>query len=518
MGSAQELALNISASALRMAYTIFHDDVSIVDARYSGNHASSAIWMGGDSTSARLTPSDTGVVLSTGFVSDLTNSAGATNQSPETSGITNGGRDGDFDAIAARRTFDASVLEVDFIPDNALMSLQFTFASEEYPEFVGSIFNDQVGIWVNGTQVTSPVFTLASINSVSDSTNSTLYIDNADGAHNTEMDGFTATLRVSFPVTVGAINTLKIGITDVGDPTLDSAIFIAAGSVQGLAHSHDDTLRIGQNSTQILDVVANDSPHMEVRQINGADISAGQTVTLASGHQITLLPDGRLSVTAPALPDGETQTRNFSYTAATADGITDTAFVTITTVPCFARGTKIRTTEGDIAIEDLKVGMMVETHDEGPQPIRWIGSRKVAAIGNYAPIVIEQGSLGFHGTLVLSPQHRVLVRDIRAQLMFGEEEVLVAAKDLINDVTIYRREGGEVEYFHLLFDRHQIIISEGLLTESFYPGKQVLPEFDDDIRAELFSLFPALEDSCGEGYGALVRMPLRAYEARAMMA
>ena len=518
MESAQELALNTGASALRMAYTIFHDDVSIVDARYYGNNASSAIWMGGDSTSSRLTPSDTGVVLSTGFVSDLTNGSGATNQSLDTTGITGGGRDTDFETIAARRTYDASILEVDFIPDNAQMSLQFTFASEEYPEFVGSIFNDQVGIWINGTKVTSPVFTLASINSVSDNSNSTLYIDNASGTYNTEMDGFTTTLRVSFPVSVGAINTLKIGITDVGDPTLDSAILIAGGSIQGMALSADDSLRIAQRATSTLDVLANDSATMAVTQINGQDIRAGETITLASGHQITLLPDGKLSVTAPALPEGDTVIRNFTYTATNSDGITDTAFVTITTVPCFARGTKIRTTEGDIAIEKLRVGMMVETHDDGPQPIRWIGSRKVPAIGNHAPIVIEEGSLGFHGTLVLSPQHRVLVRDIRAQLMFGEEEVLVAAKDLINDVTIYRREGGDVEYFHILFDHHQIITSEGLLTESFYPGKQVLPEFDDAIRAELFDLFPALQDSCGAGYGELVRMPLRSYEARAMMA
>lgn len=62
--------------------------------------------------------------------------------------------------------------------------------------------------------------------------------------------------------------------------------------------------------------------------------------------------------------------------------------------------------------------------------------------------------MGFTARWYYPPQHRVLVRDIRAQLMFGEEEVLVAAKDLINDVTIYRREGGDVEYFHILFDHH----------------------------------------------------------------
>ncbi|MBF9039564.1 hypothetical protein LSUCC0387_01495 [Rhodobacterales bacterium LSUCC0387] len=56
------------------------------------------------------------------------------------------------------------------------------------------------------------------------------------------------------------------------------------------------------------------------------------------------------------------------------------------------------------------------------------------------------------------------------------------------------------------------------MAESFYPGKQVLPVFDDAIRAELFEFFPALQDGCGVGYGELMRMQLLSYEARAMMA
>jgi hypothetical protein len=77
--------------------------------------------------------------------------------------------------------------------------------------------------------------------------------------------------------------------------------------------------------------------------------------------------------------------------------------------------------------------------------------------------------------------------------MFGEEEVLVAAKDLVNECSIWIDSGGEVEYIHVLFDRHQMIWSEGMLTESFLPGPQTLPGFDEDVRAELLGLFPELD-------------------------
>jgi hypothetical protein len=161
---------------------------------------------------------------------------------------------------------------------------------------------------------------------------------------------------------------------------------------------------------------------------------------------------------------------------------------------------------------------MVETRDNGLQPIRWIGHRHVEATGRFAPIVIERGTMGFHETLVLSPQHRVLVRHHMAELLFGEDEVLVAAKDLVNDCSIRVREGGTVDYYHLLFDQHQIIWSEGLLTESFHPGPQTLAGFDDAVRDELFSLFPELDPGTGAGYGASARPSLRSYEAAALLA
>jgi hypothetical protein len=108
-----------------------------------------------------------------------------------------------FNALAGRSTFDASILTTRFVPTTEFLSIQFTFASEEYPEYTGSIFNDVVGIWINGQVVTSPIMNIAQINSVNQTQNATLFVDNTGDAHNTEMDGFTVTLSVLIPVNIG---------------------------------------------------------------------------------------------------------------------------------------------------------------------------------------------------------------------------------------------------------------------------------------------------------------------------
>ena len=118
---------------------------------------------------------------------------------------------------------------------------------------------------------------------------------------------------------------------------------------------------------------------------------------------------------------------------------------------------------------------------------------------------------------MLSPEHRVLLTSSMAELLFGEAEVLVAAKHLVNDRTIRRRPGGEVDYLHLMFDRHQVIWSEGLASESFLPGGQALGALERDVLAELCALFPELDPESGAGYGPAARRVLKAFEARVMM-
>lgn len=171
-------------------------------------------------------------------------------------------------------------------------------------------------------------------------------------------------------------------------------------------------------------------------------------------------------------------------------------------VPCFLRGTMILTTDGLVAVEDLSVGTLVVTRDNAIQPVRWVGhvalsAERLRAQPNLRPIRIAPGALGANlpaQALLVSPQHRILVRSAIAQRMFGAPEVLVAAKQLLPLEGIDIADDLEtVEYFHILFDRHEIVFANGTETESLYTGPQALRGVGHAARAEIFALFPELE-------------------------
>ncbi|WP_243611688.1 Hint domain-containing protein [Shimia aestuarii] len=524
MPIAQELTYDTGASATEMAQEIFGDGVTVVNASYSGSNGSSAIYSNGDTISPEATPGDTGVILSTGNVRDFTNSGGGgwwggsstnTNQSSSTSTNTSGENNNPlFNNIVGSNTYDAAYLEVQFIPTGDTMTMQFVFSSEEYPEYINSIYNDAVIVMVNGEEVEVAVGSgNASISTVNTTNNSNLYLDNTGDAYNTEMDGFTVTMTLTMDVDPGELNEILIGIVDVGDSSYDSNVLIAGDSVQTAVIANADWQTMGLNATKTVDVLDNDEAGstLTITHINGQPVEPGDTIVLSTGQVITLNADGTLEVTS----DGDEEEVNFTYTIEDESGTSDVGFVTInsTAVPCFVKGTLIRTPEGDVPVEDIDVGDLVETYENGAQEVRWIGSRTVPAEGALAPIRIEAESFGDHGTLLVSPQHRVLLRDSRAELLFDSPEVLVKAKDLIDDQRVTRETGGDVTYFHMLFDSHQLVFSQGLETESFLPGPEISNIFEEEIVEEIFTLFPELDRETGEGYGPAARRLLKTYEA-----
>lgn len=185
---------------------------------------------------------------------------------------------------------------------------------------------------------------------------------------------------------------------------------------------------------------------------------------------------------------------------------------------CLTRGTLIDTPEGPRFIETLKEGDLVNTLDHGAQPISWIGSRKVPATGALAPVLIRMGALGNLRDMWVSQNHRMLVRGPQAEVLFGERDVLVAAKHLVNDHSIRIVEGGNgtgmVEYFHMLFDAHQIVFAEACPTESLYPGKEALKSVSDEARCEILTLFPEFEEESAQP--ELSRYELKSWEAKAL--
>ncbi|MCB2135468.1 MAG: Hint domain-containing protein [Rhodobacteraceae bacterium] len=159
----------------------------------------------------------------------------------------------------------------------------------------------------------------------------------------------------------------------------------------------------------------------------------------------------------------------------------------------FAAGTLITIPDGALrSIESLKPGDGILTRDHGPQPIRWIGKATLRAVGSFAPIVISAGTLGNLGDLVVSPHHRIFIYQRGERRLGATAELLVQAKHLVDGDTIFRREGGFVDYYSLVFDQHEIIYAEGIPAESLMVNDTTLNLLPDDLGQELRQRFPGL--------------------------
>lgn len=157
-----------------------------------------------------------------------------------------------------------------------------------------------------------------------------------------------------------------------------------------------------------------------------------------------------------------------------ADGSfsSDLNILTENSLICFVAGTLIETPQGPRTIETLSEGDLVNTLDAGPQPIRWIGGSETAGFGLHAPVCIGRGVIGNLRDLWVSQNHRVIVRGAQAELLFGESEVLVAAKHLVDGRRVRILPRSRVTYWHFLLDAHEVVFAESCATESLYPGQE----------------------------------------------
>jgi len=169
------------------------------------------------------------------------------------------------------------------------------------------------------------------------------------------------------------------------------------------------------------------------------------------------------------------------------------------TVTCFVRGTLIDTEHGPIAVEDLKPGVKVRTNDGTYSPLRLALSRTVAAAEidknhNLAPVRIMQGALG-NGLpardLRVSRQHRMFVSSKVCERMLGQPSALVSAVKLTQLPGVFvEPDQGDVQYYHLLFDRHEVIFAEGAATESFFCGPEAMKSMSPAALREINAILP----------------------------
>lgn len=190
-------------------------------------------------------------------------------------------------------------------------------------------------------------------------------------------------------------------------------------------------------------------------------------------------------------------------------------------VICFTEGTRIATMSGSIAVETLKLGDLVLTKDNGPQPIEWIGKRHMSGARLFAmprlrPVRLRAGALGIEQPdleLLVSPEHRMLVTGRVALDLFNTPEVLVAAKDLIDHrLVVTDTIAPSVTYIHLLLPKHNVVWANGVATESFHPADSALSSLSAEDRSTLLARHPDLAAD-PYTYGGLVRRSLTSAEA-----
>lgn len=190
-------------------------------------------------------------------------------------------------------------------------------------------------------------------------------------------------------------------------------------------------------------------------------------------------------------------------------------------VICFTPGTQIETPDGPRLIEDLREGDKVQTRDSGAQDILWIGRKRMSGARLFVmprlrPIRISKGALGVDrpgDQLIVSPDHQLLLEGPAAYDLFNEREVLVAAKHLVNDDTITIDNGRRhVTYIHMLLPRHEILMANGVPSESFHPTHADLDTLSPEDLTRLLGLYPNLKVA-PDSYGDQTRRRLTAGEA-----
>ena len=190
-------------------------------------------------------------------------------------------------------------------------------------------------------------------------------------------------------------------------------------------------------------------------------------------------------------------------------------------VVCFTPGTLLETPEGLRPVEDLVAGDKVVTKDNSTEQVLWVGNRNVSGARLYAmpdlrPVRIRENALGAGrpgGDLIVSPDHRMVIEGDAARALWGEPEVLVAARDLIDGNGVTRDMAAKsVTYIHLMLPDHHVLVANGIETESFHPAAARLDAIAEEQRMRLYDVMPELEYDAG-CYGPTSRRVLSRAEA-----
>lgn len=213
--------------------------VTTSNIQYTGGTNTLGNFSNGNTTNLGLSD---GIIMTTGNISNpqIGNTVG-------TFASTSNGEPGcpELDLLSGYTTYDASILEFDLVPVGNILEFNYIFASEEYPEYVGSSYNDVFAFFISGpnpiggnyhnlniAEIPGTALPVA-INNVNQTLNSTYFVNNELlGGQDIIFDGFTTLLTAQIDVIPANTYHLKMAISDVGDEAFDSAIFLKAQSMK----------------------------------------------------------------------------------------------------------------------------------------------------------------------------------------------------------------------------------------------------------------------------------------------
>ncbi|AML50996.1 Hint domain-containing protein [Falsihalocynthiibacter arcticus] len=174
-----------------------------------------------------------------------------------------------------------------------------------------------------------------------------------------------------------------------------------------------------------------------------------------------------------------------------------------------AAGAPVMTPRGPKAIERLRVGDEILTRDNGPQIVRWVGSRHVPTKGSFQPLRLSAPYFGLTHDLLVAPEQRLLVGGAEVEYLFGEEEILVEARHLVNGRTAFKESRfSAIQYYQVLLDNHEVIDVSGGSLESLYTGS--ICDDPELLQTTLLAKMPA---GTLPRHLNLARPLLRSYEA-----
>jgi hypothetical protein len=318
-----------------------------------------------------------------------------------------------------------------------------------------------------------------------------------------------------------------------GDPAFKHITTVTAdnvnndGAIRGDGFGTTETLTydVGAGTvTTVLDFAATVNVTITFTAASGVPpyVGLGGIIQTAAGDLFLVMVDDDAGLGANPLNDAPLFSISVTSISSAGQNQDATASDNQQFVTCFVSGTEIMTRDGPVAVDRLQIGDLVRTADHGFQAIRWIGTSTfrasdLAANANLRPVRIRAGALGAglpSRDLWVSRQHRMVVSCAAAKRMFDRPKVFITAIKLtgLAGITV-DPDLCDRSYFHIMFDRHEVIFAEGAPTESFLIGPFALAGLQPEARTALLGALPAQIGRSGMGEIGLFTPDNRAQRA-----